>query len=202
MKSRCFAQLCTLALLCLTLTSCVDSESAMSEPEKAKLDEGLLGVWRAKREDDSTEYYHVAAAGGNFPQSVFRIIAVLHTNKGTLAPPIEVYAFPTTLGKNHYLNVALVTSENAKRMDREGWSRDLVKGYFILKYELNGDAITVAAMDKQAKKDAIESGEIMGRTGESPLFTDVSPKIVQLLMNVEQNDKLYGKTARTLERVK
>jgi hypothetical protein len=202
MKSHRLVGWGALAAMCLMLTSCIDSETPLCEPDKTKADDELAGLWRTKLDDGTVEYYHVALAGDKFPESVFRIVAIIHTKKGTLSPPMELLAYPTVVGKNRYLNVAVVNSANIAHMAKTGWDRANVKGYFIVKYELNGDSLALYTMDRDAKRAAIESDAIMGKTGDQPVFTDVAPKLIELLMSPQQNAKLYGNKPRTFERIK
>ena len=81
-----------LAGVCLLLSSCIDTKTPLSDPEKAKADPQLAGVWRGPPTMASVEYYHVGLAGGNLPPGIMRIVSVTHNKDGSLGRPVELLA--------------------------------------------------------------------------------------------------------------
>lgn len=116
MKSRMFL----LLTLCLFAFGCDDSTNPLSDPQKAKPDTRLAGVWRWRDKHGNVTYYHFGKAGEKFSVGIMRIVEVRHGN-GTVEPPQEYLAFPTVLADKTYLNVVLDGDhKQVKRLDEKG----------------------------------------------------------------------------------
>lgn len=201
MKSRRFIRSVAMALVCLLLSSCEDSKNPLSDPEKAAPDAEFVGVWRSAN-DGSADYYHVAAAGGKLPAGVLRMISVSHAKNGVLARPGEMLAFSTILGEDRYLNVASIDDKELDQFEKAGWKPELVKGYFIIKYQVQGDTLKLWTMERDARRKAIESGKIKGTIDKKTvLFTDTTENLAALLASPD-GISLFDKEASTCERVK
>ena len=74
-----------LAGVCLLLSSCIDSKNPLSDPEKAKADPQLTGVWRRTTNNGGVEYYHVGLADGKLPPGIMWTVSVTHNKAGSLA---------------------------------------------------------------------------------------------------------------------
>lgn len=191
-----------LAGTCSLFASCVDSKAPIESPEEAKPDSEAVGLWYAKQDNGTVEYYHVAAAAGELPPSVMRVVAVFHGNQGELSRPVELLAFSTSIGGSQYLNVAYIDGKDYDRVIKEGLKPELILGYFIAKYEIQDDTLTLWAMNPEAKRQAIEAGKIKGTIDrKSVFFTDTSKNIAALLAAPE-SDNLFVKEAARYRRLK
>ena len=99
-------------------------------------------------------YYHVGKAGDKFPAGMLREKTITHDKNGELVRPDngDTLVFTTTLGKNHYVNITVLDAEKIKSMGDSKWEPSMADGYFIYKYEINGDKLTIAGMDPTKKK--------------------------------------------------
>lgn len=204
-----------LGLLCFAFTSCVDSDNPLSDPKQSTVDAGLLGVWRVRDKGD-TVYYHVGLAGKQFPDGMLRVKSIHHEKNGDLLRPDndDMLVFATTLGNNHYLNITSLDAKQIKSMGDSKWEPSMADGYFIYKYEINGDKLTVAGMDSDEKEKAIKAGNIKGvvekgdmQDGKGVRITDTTENLAKFIASADQ-DKLFptkdasSDTYATMERVK
>jgi hypothetical protein len=200
--------------LCLGFTSCVDSDNPLSDPKQSTIDPGLSGVWRLREKEGDTVYYHLGRAGDKFPAGMLRVKGITHDKNGELPHPDndDMLVFTTTLGKNHYLNITSISAERIKSMGDAKWEPSMADGYFIYKYEISGDKLTIAGMDSDQKEAAIKAGKIKGvieskEGGGGKRFTDTTENLAKFIAAADQ-EKLFptkdasGDTFATLERVK
>ena len=191
-----------LAGMCLLLTSCIDSKDPLSSPEKAKTDAELAGIWRTDSQEGCIDYYFLATAGDKLPPGVMRIVTVAYDKKGALARPGEMLAFSTELGKNRYLNIAFIEDKDLDQFQAAGWKPELVKGYLIVKYQVQGDTLIVWEMDPQAKRHVIADEKLKGTIDKNAVFfTDTPEKLAALLADPNDGD-LFTKTPTQYQRVK
>jgi hypothetical protein len=136
------------ALLC---GGCDDSKNPLSDPKDPQPDARLYGVWRSDE-----EYYHFGRAGNGFPKGVMRVVSVQQTDDGVEAPQ-EFLAFCSIVGGKHCLNVIHEPKE-VQLMAEKGWKPEAVSCYTFLKYEIDGDKLTMWLADEQAKQKAVGAG--------------------------------------------
>jgi hypothetical protein len=184
--------------LCLFLTGCDDSKNPLSDPTTSEPDKRLDGVWQLPHKSGMT-YYHVGHWEKKFPEGLMRVAQVLHEKRMVL-PPNEFLMFPTVVADKTYLNVinskALRELSNANR-----WNAEAVDSYCVLRYQVEGDKLTIWYMDGAAKKRAIEQGKIKGviEKDKPAEFTDTTENLVRLV--TEAGDGLFAKTPVKLQRV-
>jgi len=184
MKSRMMVLLATLLLV----AGCEDSKNPLSDPQSAKLETKLLGVWLLHEDDGSVTYYHVGQAGDQFPAGMLRVVTV-HSHQNQIDPPEECLAFPTSLGGNTFLNVVLQGDQKqVDAMQAQGWNAKAVDAYTFFKYQLEGDRLTVWPIDGDAKRKAIESGKVKGviEPDKSPRFTDTTENVARFVADNAQ----------------
>jgi hypothetical protein len=202
-------QIRTLGLLAVTvaglLAGCDDSKNPLSTPQASKPDARLGGVWRLKDADGNVTYYHVGPLGEKAPASVMRVASVTHAKDGKLQEPGEFLVFPTALGENTYLNVG-GDHEKIKLLEEKGWAADTIDSYFVFKYRIEGDSLSLQMMDPEAKRKAIEGGKIKGviETGKNGpnrvRFSDTTENLARFVTGA--GDSLFSKEPLHLERVK
>jgi hypothetical protein len=192
--------LLAIAACSLLLTSCFDSKVPLSDPQKAKPDDALMGVWRFQSEGGEINYYHFGHAGDKLPASLMQVVFVQHTPDGNIRSA-ELLAFPTTLGGKTYLNVAEASPEQLKLLEEEGWTGEVLHEYLILQYQITGNTLTIKWIDNEMKKKAIVAGKIKGIIeNDQGHFTDTSEHLAKLL--TEAGDTLFSKDVLPLARVK
>jgi len=188
------------------MSGCDDSKSPLSSPEQSEADGRLVGAWREVR-DKGTVFYHVGQLGGKSPEAVMRVILVSTSDAGELQSPAQTVAFPSSIGKARYLNVAAMDPKDIEPLRTEQWESGEIGSYFLMKYEVNreGDEIRLWGMKDSAKRKAIEAGRIQGhikQPGESGTtrLTDTSENIAQWV--AAEGDRLFAEKPLILERVK
>lgn len=182
MKAKRRIAAAALAMLCLSLTSCIDSQNPLCSPDLAKIDPAIVGIWQIKSDSGELQYYHIARADGKLPAGILRIVLVSHGKNGSVSRPGEMLAFCTTIRENHYLNVALIDDKDIEQFDKPGWKPSLIKGYILVKYQVGGDSVTFWNMDQEAKRRAIDDGKVKGTvTKNAVYFTDTTENVVKLL---------------------
>lgn len=182
------------------LAGCVDSTKPLVDPQKAKPDKQLLGLWRHVGQDGQVSFYHIGQAGDEQPEGVFRVVGVTH-REGQLAPPAEMLLFTAQVGGKSYLNVAELKPGVAEKIKEKGW--EAVEGYFIWRYQIEGDRLTVWAMDNEAKRRVVEAGKLKGEVSTGRFrfvkFTDAPENLARFLS--EAGDSLFTNDPVRLERV-
>jgi hypothetical protein len=169
--------------VCLFLIGCDEAKHPLSDPNTAKPDKRLLGVWRWEGPNKEVGYYHVGRAGDKFPAAMLRIVEIKH-DQGKLEPPEEYLAFPTQLDGKSYLNVILDgTQKVVQTLDAKGWRPDAVPSYTFLKYQLDGGKLVVWLIDEEAKERAIRSGKVKGVTeaNKPARFTDTPENVARFV---------------------
>jgi hypothetical protein len=180
---------------------CVESKTPVSDPEKAKVDQRLLGVWRTKGEDGSVTYYHIGLAGGKLPNGILRAWTITHRKDGTLETIMggimSSFLFSSEVGKSQFLNVVAVSGiPEVLKMERSGWKSKVVESYYIAKYQIEGDTLTLESPNYKVLQKAIQIGKIKGHIQENDIddvavLTDTSEDLARFLTDSE-NAKLFS----------
>jgi hypothetical protein len=190
------------AAVCLLLASCIDSKNPAGSPEKSQIDPELVGVWRSKSAGRHVGYYHLARAAGKLPAGVMRLVSITYNTNGALQRPGDLLAFTAGADGGKYLNIALTEGNQTDQLANEGWKPELVQNYFVVKYRVSGNALSVWPMDRDAKRRLIEAGKIKGKIERNAVyFTDTSERLAALLAGPEAAG-LFAKEPVCYERVK
>ena len=208
MKAHILLSVVVIAAALLAVTGCDNSTSPLSDPQKAKPDRRLAGVWRElDKKSGSMVYYHIGRAGGKLPDGVMRVIMVGPRNDGVLESPGEWLLFPTTLGGSGYVNLRLLEPRDLRLLEEEGWKPEAAASYIILKYRIDGEKLLLWNMDEAAKRRAIAAGKIKGIAEKKKkyltrvAFTDTTENVARLVAG--EGDALFSKEpVFHLERVK
>ncbi|MEI8376584.1 MAG: hypothetical protein WCJ35_27520 [Planctomycetota bacterium] len=191
---------------CLCVAGCEDSQNPLSDPQCAKSDNRLVGLWRVLGEDGDVGYYHIGQPDEKLPSGVLRVVEVTHNRKGKLSSPEEFLAFSTTLGDKTYLNVTDVKGHRARLIEENGWKPETVDSYIILRYQVDGNGLLVWMMDAEAKERAIETGKVNGKIAKKgksfdgpAKFTDTSERLARFV--IDAGDSLFVKKPLRFERV-
>ena len=159
-------RLCAAVLLLLILTACGPAESVnpLSDPLQAKHDEELLGTWAGRNEDDTILMHFVPAK-----KSFTHIVLVGRGKDG--ADILTYEMFPTSIGKNRYMNV-----RNWKPKPQAGGKKEDASGkrFFFTKYEIAEDILTIWTTKNGTIRKAIEQQKLEGEIRKGKHFTSVT----------------------------
>jgi hypothetical protein len=189
----------------LFFAGCDDSKNPLSDPQNSKPDTRLVGLWRFRSNEGDVTHYHIGPLGHGLPECLMRVVAVTRSKEGELQPPGQLVVFPTALGSSTYLNVAEAKEQQIKLLEDKGWNPDVLGGFLIPKYKVEGDALLVWPVDRDAKKAAIEAGKVKGvvqkqDSGNTVRFIDTPESVARFV--ADTGDSLFAREPLRLERVK
>ena len=157
MTHRClvllFVPLCLIAVL---LPGCFSVTEPLSDPDKAEPDKRLLGKWQRGDEIKRCEIDSPAVKGN--PKGLMRAVY-----DGQVDDPKNAFwFFITTIGKDTYATIYLEPCDEPKFADfrKEGafekWNKGNDRRYYIFRYVLDGDKLTVDLGDKEGMKKLLK----------------------------------------------
>ena len=189
---------------CLLIAGCDDSTVPLSDASKASLDKQLVGLWKHDHQNGVT-YYHVGLLGDNAPEGVMRVVVVSRQNDGELQQPSQLIAFRSDINGRSYLNLAGATQEKLTSIRENGWQADMLDSYILVKYRVEDDGLLLWAMDKEAKKKAIQDGKIKGEIKEGDggtrvRFTDTTENLAKFV--AAAGDGLFADEPLRFKRVR
>lgn len=138
-----------LLFACSLSTGCVAVTEPLGDADKAEPDKRLVGRWQ--RDDMANDVYEIdtPAVKGN-PKGLMR---AAHTGSDAF------WFYLTTVGKHTYATIFLHPSDDGKFADFgtegefEKWQKGSSRRYFIFRYTLDGDQLTVdGGNEKEFKK--------------------------------------------------
>jgi hypothetical protein len=158
-----------LVVLMLGVPSCVMLDGPISDPYQAEPDMKLFGSWRAVEEGGWVDQLIVGkylptdgTTVAGFPAELMRLEWIRFDKE---AKPIEtnvrLLCFPTRIADDRYLNVAIVSPENERKLLHSGWDEKLLV-YAVFKYRVEGDKLTLQVMDLRGKTEVRPLGRIKG----------------------------------------
>lgn len=139
----------------------VESRRPLSDPQKAKIEDRAVGTWRATI--NTNQYYLHAGTGNIVGKSDWMELVLVHPGEKPSFYVHHKIGFVSVIGGQNYFNVAnLSVLPTQLRGSKPAELAAAVERYDILKYEVNGDTMTVWAADQKVVKAAIEAGKIKG----------------------------------------
>ena len=154
-----FVPLCLIAIL---LSGCVPVREPLSDPDKAEPDKRLLGKWQRSDESQRCEIDSPAVKGN--PKGLMRTVYDGQADD----PKKAFWFFTTTIGKHTYATIYCEPGDKGGFADfrKEGafqeWNKGDDRRYFIFRYVLDGDKLTVDGGDKEAMKKLMQAERIEG----------------------------------------
>jgi hypothetical protein len=149
-----------LVLIGVLLHGCVQATEPLSDPDKAEPDKRLLGEWQ--RGDERCEIDSPAVKDN--PIGLMRAV-----NDGRADSPKHAFwFFTTTIGKHTYATIYCKPGDEYGFADfrKEGafekWKKGDDRRYFILRYVLDGDKLTVDSGDDEAMKKLMQAEKFEG----------------------------------------
>ena len=128
------------------------SEHPLCDESDAIVDERLVGWWGGEQQADGKPQQRMAV-GKIAGKKAMEMVYVSVTKKGT----VKVTRIPfhaTKIGDHHYVNIALGSLK--------GTDLEAEKGYTFFRYKVEGDQLTIYAMETDAVAAAIKAGRITG----------------------------------------
>lgn len=129
----------------LVFTGCVPVTEPLTDLAKSEPDKALLGKWQPKRDKEmTTVVVDIPNVKGN-PKGLMRA-----TFSGGKEPPEEQWFFVANVGKHDYIQLLVdrsrdmsVTPSFAKEGSLEAWLKSESRGFWIGKYTIDKDSITI-----------------------------------------------------------
>ena len=179
------SKVCLVALLALFFSACeVVLTNPLSDSARDKPDERLLGKWINKDEKEKGVFVQFdTGANREFNVSFLG-------GKSEEKNPVFT-ALTTTIGGHYYMTL------NPTDEDRD-------KGYFLARYEMKGDEMTVWLLDSDKVRAAIGQKKLKGEVGQGAApkitITDAADKVRSFLESPKSSELF--KYLGTFERIK
>jgi len=181
----------------------------LSDPVKAKSDERLLGAWKIDDPDKKEKDYCIVVIGKpdlrGVPEGMMKFVSLGSDNNDKLK--VDAFCFFTTsVGMENYANIL-----NHDFMDRdspETWEKSRTKEWFLLKYSLENDRLSVWLVNNEALEGAIIRDELKGTVEEKgalkmkSITISDSKDFVRFLTNGGDKKIFTDKTKQVFSRIK
>jgi hypothetical protein len=162
------AGLLLVSAVCAALSSCVPTaKEPLSDATRAEPDKGLIGAWVMEK-DERTRFMMVgrlpdAAGEANpaVPRGLMAYEQISLGKDGSLSRDGEGVFFVARIKGETYANVfdATVVQEARKQ---GSWAYPADTAFMLVRYRLERNTLTVAYLDKDRVKAAIDTGAIKG----------------------------------------
>jgi hypothetical protein len=159
----------TLLFLTAFLPGCV-MKDPLSNPDDAKLDERLIGAWKyqeGKFKDHTSILFIGKADVCGAPPGIMKTLSVDNDEKKQVRVSTE-YFFPTFLGKGSYANFFDVSQLEGEK--EKAWPKTPIREWWLTKYAVESDRLTVWLVDPNAAEKAITMSEVRGIVEEKGLL--------------------------------
>jgi hypothetical protein len=162
----------TLCLVAVLLPGCVPVREPLSDAGKAEQDKGLLGKWKLTScsanwwLDDKDQRYEIdCQAVKRNPKGLMRAMYEGRADD----PDNTFWFFTTTIGKHTYATIYRNErgfADFRKEGAFEKWNEEPLQRYYVFRYVLDGDKLTVDGGDSEAMKKLMHDERI----SEAPYF--------------------------------
>jgi len=163
------------------LSSCGPAEldKPLSDPQKAAIDNDLIGMWHSKKND--IDYYVVFGASD---ETKLMEVACIGNEKGKGVGVITLNAFPTYSKNHRYLNMRMaeqvtmdtIGSDKARYSDK----------YLVAKYEVISNHLKLWYASDIALHEAIKNGALKGKiNGQEHTLSDSAENVLQFFNDNE-----------------
>ncbi len=155
-----------LLFLAFLLSSCgqVRVTSPLSDPDKAKPDERLCGIWKLAKTDDNTLKMACLCIGKvgrqNVPAGILKAMA-MEIDKNNNIRDMSLYFFTTSAADDRYANVFL--DEVIDPCKSPAWNKRNQGSFILYKYKVEEDKLTIWDMNYDAIEDVVRSGRVKGK---------------------------------------
>lgn len=164
----------SLLLLPLLLSSCgrVRVISPLSDPEKAKPDERLCGMWKPEKKDDEASeiaFLFIGKVGlQNSPAGIMKAMA-MELDKNNNIRDLSLYFFTTSAADERYANLF---GEDVVNPDKSPvWNKKNMRSFLLYKYKIEDHKLTIWHIDDDAVEVAVRKGQVKGKIEEGNTTT-------------------------------
>lgn len=180
MTKRAFCAVFMVAVI-FTLSSCGPDEfdKPLSDPQKAAIDNDLIGMWHSKKND--IDYYVVFGASA---ETRLMEVACIGNEKGKGVDVITFDAFPTYSKDHRYLNLRMATqvTMGAIGSDKVTYSDK----YLIARYAVGNNHLRLWYTSDMALHEAIKNGALKGKiNGQEHTLSDSAENMLQFFNDNE-----------------
>jgi len=162
-----------LAVVTISLSSCILSENPLGDKADAIVDANLPGIWYAKAKDDpSTENYLVISQGPDGGYSIYGF----SQNEGLTNE--EYRGYLSNIGNDSYMNLQFVSGGVIE------------KDYIIAQYEINKKGeLVISLLSTDFFSKAIKDGVLKGRIPEKGTISTLTDSTENLISFIGKNRK-------------
>lgn len=145
-KTKPIASLVARCCLALILSACVpESVHPLSDPEQAKVDARLVGLWSARMDGEDAFLHFIPRSDG-----WTEIVMVSYRNDREAGEWLVFRMFASRIDGRDYMNVRFIA---------EAGEKSASKRFFLARYQLSqDDALTIWSMSEPAVESAIKAG--------------------------------------------
>lgn len=150
-------------------SSCLLLDNPLSDPEKAKPDTQLFGVWQiseAKGEKPKKPEFGLLLIGksgvGGAPPGIMKIIQCA-IDKENKIDTENWFFFLTRNGSSSYMNLVFFEGVGREGVIPASWDKVKVEGYGLLKIKSEEDKLVLWLGDLKAANAAIRKGQLKGK---------------------------------------
>lgn len=185
-----------LAVSCLCLASCVESDRPLSDAASAEVDDDLVGLWAADEPGGDKEVIALGRLKQNdvtgLPKGLMHKTDVTFLKDGTLhVSPCPVVFYTTTIGKEKFMNwFQLEQAVRDGEGDKREWNDAGIKSYQLTKYEVTKGRLVIWYGDPNGSGPAglIDAGKVAGTVErnldqkvQKTRLTDTTEKLVEFI---------------------
>ncbi len=155
-----------LLLVAILLPSCgrIRVTSPLSDPEKAKPDEQLCGMWKPTEQDENAPNKGFLLIGKvrvqDVPAGIMKALA-LEIDANKEIRDLGLYFFTTSAADDSYASFFL---ENVVDPGTSPvWNKKNMRSFLLYKYKVEEDKLTIWDMDDDAVEAAVRQGLVKGK---------------------------------------
>lgn len=155
------------ASACAALASCIPAKEALSDATKAEPDKGLIGTW-VREDDEGTRVlmigrHEVLAEGADtpVPRGLMAFERTIQRKDGRLSRDLDGVFFVSRIKGENYANT--FGNNVVQEAQKQGsWSYPADMAFFLVRYRVEKDTLTIFYPEKDRVKAAINKGTIKG----------------------------------------
>jgi hypothetical protein len=158
-------------------------KSPLSDPDTAKPDDQLFGVWRPLKKDNNSREIVFVLIGKSgrvdAPPGIMKhVCAGIDAKNAISVDDDNVYFFTTTVGESRYASLFEKTVFDRTKFPK--WDKRNIKEYTLVKYKVEMDQLTVWLMDEDAAEAAIRKGQVKGTVTAEKRGSSDKKKVITL----------------------
>ncbi|MBC8876871.1 MAG: hypothetical protein H8E44_46175 [Planctomycetes bacterium] len=168
----------------------LESKCPLSDPHQAKIDERIVGTWRAIIQE-KTYYLHVGTGNVVGQSNWMELVLVNPGDKPTFYLHHKI-GFPSTVDDESFFSIANLSVLISQLRGSE--TKDLMSAvgrWDIFKYDVTEDYLDVWAPDQNVVREAIKAGKIKGTEASTD---DTTENLIRFLES--SAEKVFVKKVR------